>query len=135
MSGGPQLVDPGALERLRGWGGAALVDRMIGLFQELGPKRLQEVGDGLAEGDLSRVARAAHSFKSSAGNLGADRLRLLCGALEDAADGGRQAEARRLADDLPHAYRDTVKQIAVLARAHGPDSPEGKDPEDKENSD
>ncbi len=131
MSGAPKVVDPSALERLRGWGGPPLVERMVGLFQELGPKRLHEVEDGLAEDDLARVARAAHSFKSSAGNLGADRLRVLCGALEDAAEGGRREEARRLAVGLPQAYRETLEEIAALARASGPGGPEGKDPADK----
>lgn len=130
MSGDPQVLDPAALERLRGWGGPPLVERMIELFRELGPQRLREVEEGLAAEDFSRVARAAHSFKSSAGNLGADHLRILCAALEAAAEDGRREDSVRLAADLPGAYGATIAEVEALQADAG-----GTHPDDKESVD
>jgi HPt (histidine-containing phosphotransfer) domain-containing protein len=132
LSGEPQVVDPAALERLRGWGGPPLVAKMIELFRELGPQRLQEVEVGLAAEDLNRVASVAHSFKSSAGNLGADHLRLLCAALEAAAEEGRREESLRLAAELPGAFRATIVEVEALQGSPPEDESGGTHTDDNE---
>ncbi len=47
-----------------------LVD-LIRMFLEDGPTKLQTILDGLTEGDLDKVERAAHSLKEFSGILGA----------------------------------------------------------------
>ena len=47
-----------------------LVD-LIEVFLEDGPAKVQTIMDGLEEGDLDKVERAAHSLKDSSRNLGA----------------------------------------------------------------
>ncbi|HEX6134850.1 MAG TPA: Hpt domain-containing protein [Longimicrobiales bacterium] len=83
------VLSADALERLRRIGGTKLLLDMIALYLDSGPGRIRALLDGAEAGDASRVERAAHSLKSSAGNLGALRLLDAVRALEArAADGG-----------------------------------------------
>ena len=74
-----------ALALLRRVGGEALVAEMIELFLADAPNRLNRLRDALAAQDPGGVAAAAHSFRSSCGNLGAERCRSACERIELAA--------------------------------------------------
>jgi two-component system, sensor histidine kinase and response regulator len=112
------LMDPQAFVRLREWGGDVLLGKMVGLFLKNAPDRMEEIRAGLEEGDAPRAERGAHSLKSSAGNLGAERLRRLCQYLEDAAEEGRLEDARALHPLVLEAYRRTI-QALELSRTPG----------------
>ncbi len=114
------LLDPGALVRLREWGGVALVGKMVELYLKLAPERIQEVREGLAAGDAARAERGAHSLKSSSANLGGERLRRLCQLIEDAAEDGELERARALLPHLETAYEHTLQ--GLVRRAPGPDA-------------
>ncbi|MBL8797243.1 MAG: Hpt domain-containing protein [Planctomycetia bacterium] len=92
------MVDPARLSarlaQLRQMGGPPFVQKMIALFVEHTPPRLAGIRQGLAQGDLAAVEFAAHSLKSSAGNLGADRVQELAQEIESLA-------AARQGDTLP----------------------------------
>jgi HPt (histidine-containing phosphotransfer) domain-containing protein len=105
------LMDPGAFVRLREWGGDVLLGKMVALFRENGPQRMEEIERGLEEGDASRVERGAHALKSSAGNLGAERLRRLCQLVEDAGEGRRVDDARALQPLLREAWAQTLRAL------------------------
>jgi HPt (histidine-containing phosphotransfer) domain-containing protein len=75
-------LDPAALERLRELGGEALLSKMIDLFLENTPKRIQAALEGERTGNWHEVERAAHSIKSSAANLGLGGLRSLADQVE-----------------------------------------------------
>ncbi len=75
MNAPTPTLDQAVLDRLLDWGGDTLLARMIDLFLEAAPARVEEIEDASVTGDLEALARAAHSLKSSAGNLGAERLR------------------------------------------------------------
>lgn len=83
-------TDPGfdaaALERLRSLGGEPLLSKMIGLFLENTPKRIASATRGEKAGDWHEVERAAHSLKSSAANLGLNRLQDLAHQVEALAE-------------------------------------------------
>jgi HPt (histidine-containing phosphotransfer) domain-containing protein len=81
-------LDGTALARLERLGGAALVRQMIELYLTNGPERVQLLADGAASGDAERVQRAAHTMKSSAGNLGAVRLQHTADEIETLAAAG-----------------------------------------------
>jgi HPt (histidine-containing phosphotransfer) domain-containing protein len=83
----PEL-DPAAIERLRRLGGDALTGKMASLFLGLAPERLRAAHEGLIAGDHDAIRRAAHSLKSSAGNIGAGAILEDSGRLEDAAESG-----------------------------------------------
>ena len=58
-----------------------LVD-LIQMYLEDGPRKLNEIVEGLATQDYDRVERAAHSLKGSAGNLGAILVQEDCEQLQ-----------------------------------------------------
>jgi len=105
------LMDPEAFVRLREWGGDVLLGKMVALFRENGPQRMEEIERGLEEGNASRVEHGAHALKSSAGNLGAERLRRLCQLVEDAGEGGRVDDARALHPLLREAWTQTLQAL------------------------
>lgn len=87
---GRRVLDPAALERLLRIGGQEFLVEMIELFLEHAPQRLATARAAFEAGETTTLYRAAHSLKSTAGNLGAR-------ALQDSAE---QAEARAAAEDL-----------------------------------
>jgi len=78
-----QALQPQALEKLRTLGGEALVSRVVGLFLELGPQRLQAGRQALADGDSGVAERSFHSLRSSAANVGAMEVSRLAALLEE----------------------------------------------------
>lgn len=84
-------LDPAALARLRELGGEDLIAKMIDLFLENTPKRIQAALQGEKSGSWHEVERAAHSIKSSAANLGFEGLRGLALEIEGAAERRRGA--------------------------------------------
>jgi HPt (histidine-containing phosphotransfer) domain-containing protein len=81
------LIDPAALDNLRALGDEVFLQEIIDIFLSDTPKRIDELRRALAARDLRTFARAAHSIKGSASNLGAEPLRALAASLEhDARD-------------------------------------------------
>jgi HPt (histidine-containing phosphotransfer) domain-containing protein len=87
------VLDEAALGRLRRLGGPELVRRMVELYLSNGPERLRVLTESAAAGDVVQVELAAHTMKSSAGNLGAVRLQHTADALEAVAASGAIDEA------------------------------------------
>lgn len=108
---GDAWLDPEALERLRGWGGEALVGKMIALFLKNAPERMAEIRAGAATGDWDRLERGAHSLKSSAGNLGADSLRALSARMEEAAEARSDDPVDGLLAELESAFDHTLRAL------------------------
>lgn len=73
-----------ALERLRRFGGDALLRDMIDLFLEHAPKRIAASRQALAANDLAPVRLSVHSLVSSCAQLGAERMRRLSADAEQA---------------------------------------------------
>lgn len=105
------LIDATALERLRRVGGEKLMRRMAELFLESGPDRVRTVTEGASAGDVSRVERAVHGMKSSAGNIGAIRLQRTAEAIEARAVGGSIDD-----DAVQRLVRDYGEAAAELRR-------------------
>jgi two-component system sensor histidine kinase/response regulator len=76
------LIDADTLTRLNDLGGSDLIVKMVELFSEHAPKRLQAASEGLEKGDCNAIERAVHSLKSSAANLGATSLQNLASQIE-----------------------------------------------------
>lgn len=73
-----------ALERLRRFGGDALLRDMIDLFLEHAPKRIAASRQALAANDLAPVRLSVHSLVSSCAQLGAEQMRRLSAEAERA---------------------------------------------------
>jgi HPt (histidine-containing phosphotransfer) domain-containing protein len=99
------------LARLNEIGGPAFVQEMIDLFLELAPQRLTAVRDGIEAGDLGAVARAVHPLKSSAGNLGADRVQDLAERTEQLAMAGSAAAMPMLLRQLEASLAEVYERL------------------------
>jgi HPt (histidine-containing phosphotransfer) domain-containing protein len=113
------VIDTRAIERLRKWGGENLPRRMVEIFLEHAPERLQQIRGGLEEGDGRRVETGTHSLKSSAGNVGAVRLQALCQAAEMLAEAGDLSGVQDLFPELEHALEETKEELAKILEGMG----------------
>lgn len=108
------VIDPEALARLREWGGDRLLRQMVHLFLESTPERVRQIREGLERADVELVERGAHSLKSSAANLGAERLRELSGEMEERAHRGDLPGAGALLAALTDAHSRALDALAPL---------------------
>lgn len=99
----PERLDGGALDALFERGGAALVVKMIELSTRTMQERMASAREAHDGGDAETLRWAAHSLKSSAGILGATRLREVAAALEAAAPHGGE-ECTRLLGQLEWGF-------------------------------
>jgi HPt (histidine-containing phosphotransfer) domain-containing protein len=100
-------LDAAALDRLRKFGGDALLKGMIELFVENAPRRVSEAREALDCGDAAALRAALHGLKSSAGQLGVTSVFQACLAGEDLASRG----------DLPECARHVARIEADLPQA------------------
>jgi HPt (histidine-containing phosphotransfer) domain-containing protein len=73
-----------------------IVEPMLELFVTEAAKGMAVINDAMAAGNLDALGRAAHSMKSSAGNVRAKTLAAALQELETAAVSGDRAAASRL---------------------------------------
>jgi HPt (histidine-containing phosphotransfer) domain-containing protein len=106
-------LDMAAIARLEEWGGVTLRQKMIELFLTHAPERMEGIRNGLEAGDDVLVERSAHSLKSSAANLGAEKLRKIAGTIEAAMERGDRDTARQI---LPEAE---VRLAEILEALQG----------------
>jgi HPt (histidine-containing phosphotransfer) domain-containing protein len=105
------LIDSNSLDRLFRLGGKTLVDQMFELFQQAASEKVTAVLEGMKAADLDTVERAAHSLKSSAGNLGAIQMLHLCTQIEHLARECKTDELPDLVDQLEPLYHASCEQL------------------------
>jgi HPt (histidine-containing phosphotransfer) domain-containing protein len=90
-------LDEAVLAELREYqkpGESDFVTELIGIFKGDLTNRLSQMRAGLQAGDAKRVCQAAHALKCGSGELGAGKLREICGQLESStAHGSLEAGA------------------------------------------
>ena len=111
MTDAPLFIDPAAVARLRRIGGVKLARDLITMYLELGPERIAALRVAVSNDDAAGVERAAHTMKSTAGNLGAVQLQQTAQQLETKASQGAidGAVVQRL-------EREYEQAIAALGR-------------------
>jgi HPt (histidine-containing phosphotransfer) domain-containing protein len=114
----PQILDGKAMERLREWGGDELASQMVKLFLANSPSRMDQIRSGLAGQDATETERGAHSLKSSAANVGAERVRQLSLGIEGAASNQDLSTAAELFSALEEAYALTRAALEEVDRAN-----------------
>ena len=116
-------IDRGFLEQFRELdpaGGLALADRILGVYLDTCGKSFTQIEEATAAGDGEVLRRAAHSLKSSSGNVGAKRLYALLREFEGLGrDGGIEAARARL-DELRHAFARACAELRALREEIGP---------------
>jgi len=113
-------LDSSAIIRIRRIGGDPLVAKMIASFLDHAPNRIESARRGGLAGDLGMVARAAHSLKSTAANVGASRLQRICTELETAAAGMDEAGVAHLLEQLGPAFERARKGLEATAQGQVP---------------
>lgn len=116
----PQVLDPKALDRLREWGGEKLLSEMVRLFLENAPQRMDQIRQGVGEGSLADGERGAHSLKSSAANLGAERLRALAAEAEQAASDENKDGVITLLPELEDAFSQVITALELVRKEQSP---------------
>ncbi len=109
--------DTSAVQRLRGLGGDVLVSRIASLFTDYAQARVADAVAGDGEGDLSKIAAAAHALRSSAANVGARRLLTIATELEHAARDGETEIVPYLVTGLRRAYDGARMHVQTLITA------------------
>lgn len=110
--------DAAALDRLKRFGGDTLLGKMIALFLEAAPTRLEAARDALARNQAADVELALHSLKSSSAQLGALRMQRLSAQGEHQARTGSLDGLRALTDALDQELA-RVREWLITARDEG----------------
>jgi CheY-like chemotaxis protein len=82
-----------------------LFRELIALFQEDGPRMLEQVREAVAAGDAAAVERAAHLLKGSACNFAADEVVCAARRMEDLGRAGDLSEAAGALRSLEESLR------------------------------
>src|SRR2546422_10344193 len=98
--GDDTCIDGEALARLRRIGKEKLLHDMIDLFLQHAPNWISTAPAGQQTGDFESLERAAHSLKSSAGNMGARAVQELARKIEHLAEEKNHAAIAPLLDEL-----------------------------------
>jgi len=114
------VLDPEALERLRELGGEKLLAQMVRLFLQNAPQRMHQVRSYRDGGDEKEAERGAHSLKSSAANVGAQRVRELAAEIERAAGNGNHAAVTAVLPDLEIAFSEAIRALESVAKEVSP---------------
>jgi len=112
-----RAVDSGRLEVLRELGQRAdhdLVGELSKLFLERGPRGLEKIRQALAAHDLATAEHAAHSLKSSCGNLGANRMAELSAVLEHHAAAGALEPCSRQIEEIAKEYERVAAELREI---------------------
>lgn len=98
------MIDPKAISRLKKLGGDELVRKMIDLFLPHVQSKVEAARAAFDSGQLEDLERAAHSIRSSSGNLGAEELGRISGDIEKLASQRRGNEIGVLVPTLEEAF-------------------------------
>ena len=116
-------IDRGFLEQFRELdptGGLALAERIVGVYLDSCGKTFAQIEEAAAAGDGEGLRRAAHSLKSSSGNVGAKPLYALLRELEGLGRDGDIEAARARLDDLRRAFARACAELRALRAEIGP---------------
>ncbi len=105
----PTPLDPHRFEmllELEQESGEGFLAQVLGLYIAGAPRLLREMRQAIASGSAEGLAVAAHSLKSSSGNLGATELAGLCRDLEAMGRGGYTEGALELWQDAVGAFAE-----------------------------
>lgn len=92
-------------------GQPSLVLRVLDMFEKSAGKLLGELDAHLAAGDLESATRAAHTLKSSSGNVGATELAEMARTCEMCGRAGDLAGCRAAAENLAPLFLATLAAV------------------------
>ena len=102
ITGLKELREPGQPDPLK---------ELVDLFARDAHPRLQAMQQAYDDGDLPKLAAAAHALKGSASNLGARRLAQLCAGLEKQAKNGHAERAGQTLTEVSAEFARVCEQL------------------------
>lgn len=93
------------------------IAELLEMALETGAKHRQALDEGLAGGDATAVARAAHGIKGSAGNIGASRVAALATELDQRARTGNLEGAKERIEAIGAAYEELAGRVRAYRDA------------------
>ena len=108
-----QPLEEAAMDRLRRLGGDQFAGQMIGMFLDYAQTKLADAQRSSQAGDCAGVAKAVHPLKSSAGNVGANRVQELAACVEETAGGQQFGEMNRLLGELEAALAEVKPRLEL----------------------
>jgi two-component system sensor histidine kinase RpfC len=117
----PAAVDPKALENLKALGkGSDFFERVIRDFITDSEQLLAELDRASVNGDHQAMRQSAHALRSSAANVGAQRIPELCAAIHDLDDkdaaGSGVELVRELKDEFTRVRAELMRDLARSRR-------------------
>ena len=109
----PRAIE--ALQELDEPGSTELVSQLVSSFLGTAAGHLERAAAALAQGDAKTLAQVAHSFKSSAANLGAEDLADCCRELEKLGREGRLDDAPRVLERTRHEQQRALAELREWA--------------------
>jgi CheY-like chemotaxis protein len=109
-----ELLDRGTLEALRALparGSQTMLSRVAAAYLADSERLLEAIERAVAGGQAAALARAAHAWRSSNGNVGALGLMNLCRELESCARAGDLSSAQALLAQLRHLYAQVGEEL------------------------
>ncbi len=103
-----------ALRALQAPGRPFILLRVMNLFESSATALLAELEQGLESGDLPTLTRAAHTLKSSSGNIGAVALADCSKAIERCGRDGDLEGCRLGAAGLSTLFMSTLAAVSVV---------------------
>lgn len=85
--------------------------RLITIFLESMPDRLEKMGEAVMAGNLEDCSQLSHAIKGVAGNLGGDILQGLSGAAELASIDGDIATVQKVWPSMQVAYQELLAEL------------------------
>ncbi len=111
------VIDMQVIAGLRELGGEdepGLLVEIVALYLVDAPRRLHEIDQALASGDLKALERAAHTLKSSSQNVGATGMAQLCKRMEELARRSEVSGVRMLQDEGSRHWREVERALRSL---------------------
>lgn len=105
------LLDESVLETMLRFGAPAFLGRLVDVYLQTTRAQVDSAESSAATGDWDALVFAAHSLKSSAGNLGLSRMLDIAHRLELAARSRNVEETRTAAAGLRQIWSDSCAAL------------------------
>lgn len=92
-----------------------LFSRLLEIFEENTPTLLERIQKAVVERNWDELAIAAHTLKSSSGNIGAKAMFVICQKLEAAGRSGGAPNVKELHNELVRLYPNVFEQLKIEA--------------------
>jgi two-component system sensor histidine kinase/response regulator len=111
-----QMLDGATVAQLRDCLTSEMRSGLIGTFEQSLPKCIQRLRGALERRDYGEIGSVAHLLKGTSATLGANRLRIVCRRLEQAAQAGTPTVGSGEIDQLQAAAEEALVALRVALR-------------------